>query len=139
MEPNAPSNSFSDADLEDSKDLDRRFVDAINRKDLDATMACLWDDPGLVFILDGVTFKGTEAVRGAIRNLFEAHEELGLEVNEVSHVPSGDAIIGVGTATYHLKPKEGPPRLMIERWSDMRRKVNGKWVYALDHTTQVDK
>jgi hypothetical protein len=29
--------------------------------------------------------------------------------------------------------------LMVERWSDLRRKIDGRWVYVLDHTTVLPK
>ena len=45
--------------------------------------------------------------------------------------------IGVGTFTYDLKPTDGPRQLMVERWSDLRRKIDGRWVYVLDHSTPV--
>jgi hypothetical protein len=39
----------------------------------------------------------------------------------------------VGTATYQIRPKEGPPQEIRERWTDLRRKIDGRWVYVLDH------
>ena len=48
--------SVSQVDLAGAKDLDRRLTDALSRKDLDAAMACFWNDPDLVLILDGNIF-----------------------------------------------------------------------------------
>jgi uncharacterized protein (TIGR02246 family) len=123
------------ADLAEAKDLDRRLTEAIGRKDLDAVMACFWNDPDLIVVLWGKVQQGPAAVRAAIKEMFDQNESVRLEINEVTHLPSGDGVIGVGTATYELKPSGGSRKLMVERWSDLRRKIDGRWVYVLDHTT----
>jgi len=128
---------FTEADLAESEDLDRRFTEAMSRKDLDAAMACFWNDPDLVVVLGGHVHRGPDAVRDAIKELFDQNESVRLEVNEVSYVPVGDGIMAVGTATYELKPTSGPRQLMVERWSDLRRKIDGRWVYVLDHATTL--
>lgn len=125
------------ADLDEAKDLDRRFTEAISRKDLDAAMACFWNDPDLVVALNGAVYRGFDAVRAATKELLDQNESIRMEVNEVTLLPSGDGVIGVGTATLDLKPASGPRQLMVERWSDLRRKIDGNWVYVLDHTTVI--
>lgn len=135
-QPDSPE--LTEADLDETKALDRRFTEAISRKDLDAVMACVWDHPDLVWVLNGVVHRGPDAVRTAVKALFDQHESVHLEVNEVTVFPAGDTVVGVGTATYDLKPLDGGPRqLLVERWSDVRRKVDGRWVYVLDHTTHL--
>ncbi len=126
-------------DLTQAKDLDRRFTEAMSRKDLDAAMACFWNDPDLVVVFGGNVQRGPDAVRNGIKELFDQNESIRVEVNEVTYVQSGDGVIGVGTATMDMKPSSGPRQLMVERWSDLRRKIDGRWVYVLDHTTMVPK
>jgi uncharacterized protein (TIGR02246 family) len=126
-------------DFAEAKDLDRQLSEAMSRKDLDAAMACFWDDPDMVLVQNGNIHRGPDAVRTAIKKMFDQNESIRLEVNEVTHVPSGDGVIGVGTATYDLKPSSGPRHLLVERWSDLRRKIDGRWVYVLDHTTVMPK
>jgi uncharacterized protein (TIGR02246 family) len=127
--------SLTDAELEEAKDLDRRFCDALSRKDLEAAMACFWDSPDLLVVLSGQVQRGPAEVREGIRKMFEQNESIKLEVTDITYVRSGDGVIGVGTATFHLQPAGGRRQLMVERWSDLRRKVDGRWVYVLDHTT----
>jgi len=129
--------SVSEVDLAGAKDLDRRLTDALSRKDLDAAMACFWNDPDLVLILDGNVHRGPETARAALKEMFDQNESIRVEVKDITHLPSGDGIIGVGTATYEFKPADGPPRLMVERWSDFRKKIDGRWVLVLDHTTVI--
>lgn len=126
---------LTEADLSEAKDLDRRLTEAFSRKDLDAAMACFWNDPDLVVVLNGEVHRGPEAVRSSIIEMFDQSESIRVNVDEVSHIISGDGIIGVGTATFNMKPAGGSRRLMVERWSDLRRKIDGRWVYVHDHTT----
>jgi uncharacterized protein (TIGR02246 family) len=134
-----PVQSLSEGELAESKELDRRFCEALGRKDLDAAMACFWDDPDVVVVIAGNVQKGPAAVRNGIKQLFDQNESLRVEVSEITYLRSGDGIIGVGTATFDLKPVNGKPQLMVERWSDLRRKIDGRWVYVLDHATVVPK
>ena len=139
MPKTAPPRSLSDADLEEAKDLDRRFVEAFRIKDLDAAMACMWNSPDLVLVQMGTIYRGYEAVRSQLKEMFDQNRSIRLEINEVSYLPSGDGVIGVGTATVDLQPTAGPRTLLVERWSDLRRKIDGRWVYVLDHTTGTPK
>ena len=132
-----PAASLTPDELAEAKELDRRLCDAMSRKDLDAVMACFWDSPDLVAVIGGVVQKGPQAVRSGITQIFDQNESVRLEVNEVTYLQSGDGVIGVGTATFDLKPTDGQRHLMVERWSDLRRKIDGRWVYVLDHTTVV--
>jgi len=135
MAKNDSTQTPTETDLAAAKDLDWRLSEAMSRKDLDATMACFWNDPNLVVVLNGSVHCGPEAARAAIKEMFDQNESIKVEVNEITHHPSGDGVVGVGTATFDLKPASGPPKLMVERWSDLRRKVDGRWVFVLDHTT----
>lgn len=131
--------TLSEGELAEAKELDRKLCEAISRKDLDAAMACFWDDPDVVAVIAGEVQKGPDAVRSGLKQLFDQNESVGLEVNEITYLRSGDGIIGVGTATFDLKPVNGQRQLLVERWSDLRRKIDGRWVYVLDHTTIVPK
>ncbi len=133
--PNAPP-PLTTADLEEAKELDRRFSEAFKRKDLDAAMACMWKSPDLILVQMGTIYRGYDAVRTSMKQMFDRYDSIRLEVNEVSYLPSGDGVIGVGTATFDLQPADGPRQTMVERWSDLRRKIDGRWVYVLDHTSE---
>ena len=136
MENHDSTPLLTQADLAEAKDLDRRLGEAFGRKDLDAVMACFWNDPDLVVVLNGDVHRGPDAVRAAIKEMFfDQYESIRGEVNEVTHLPSGDGVIVVGTATFEFQPASGPRQLMVERWSDLRRKIDGRWVMVLDHTT----
>ena len=131
--------ALDEADLAEAKELDRRFVEAMSNKDLDAAMACFWNSPDLVVVLFGNVLLGADAVRSGIAQMFAQNESVKLTVNEATYLPAGDGVITVGTATYNLQPASGPRQQIVERWSDLKRKIDGRWVYVLDHATVVPK
>ena len=112
--------------------LDRSFLAAMSSKDVDRALSCFLDSSDLVVVLWGKKMRGPEQFRGAITKLFDSYDEIRLDIDRVTQLPSGDAVIAVGQATYSLK-KAGKTTKVTEVWTDVRRKVNGRWVYVLDH------
>jgi uncharacterized protein (TIGR02246 family) len=117
--------------------LNDEFCRAMSAKDLDAAMACFWTSPDLVVVLWGNVLRGAEAVRAALAQFFEQHSAVRLDVNDCTHLPAGDGVIAVGTATYRLRDRAGAEQQIVERWTDVRRHIDGRWVYVLDHATVV--
>jgi ketosteroid isomerase-like protein len=128
------------ADLDDAKDLAKRFVDSINHKDLEGTMACIWNSPQMLWVNFGTVVWGYDGFRNGMVQMFEQNETVKIAVTDISYVPVGDMIMAVGTATIDLQPiSRGPAVHLVERWSDLEKKIDGRWVYVLDHTTPVAK
>ena len=113
-------------------ELDRRFLAAMSSKDVDGAMSCFLNSSDLTVILWGTEMRGPDQVRAAITNLFSSYEDVKLEIDQVTEFPSGDAVLAVGQATYKLT-KQSDTTKIREVWTDVRRKVNGRWVYVLDH------
>jgi ketosteroid isomerase-like protein len=131
---------LSEQDLQAQKELDETFCSAMTRKDLEGVMRCLWEDPNLVVVLwDATVYRGPEAIRAAAQQLFDTFAAVRLKIDEVSHVPVGDGVVAVGTATYDLQAKDGSAVRIVERWTDLRRQINGRWVYVLDHAHELPK
>ena len=128
------------ADLADAKDLASRFVQSINQKDLDGTMACVWNSPEMVWVNFGTVVRGYDGFRGGLAAMFDNNDTVKIAVTDISYVPVGNMIMAVGTATIDLQPKGGgASQHMVERWTDLEQKIGGRWVYVLDHTTLVPK
>jgi len=130
--------SLSDAEIEKAVDLERRLIEAFREKDVDAAMRLFWNHPDAHLVMDGMVLKGPDEIRKWFESAFAENESIKITVNDVHHVASGDGVIGVGTATYEFTPVSGPRRLMVERWSDLRRKIDGSWVMVLDHATSIE-
>jgi len=127
-------------DLTDAQKLGNRFTEAMSHKDLDGAMSCFWNSPDLIVVLFGNVQRGYDTVRAGIAQMFAQNESVKLVVNEISYVPIGDMIMAVGTATYDLKPLAGGPnQQIVERWTDLEKKIDGRLVYVLDHATMVPK
>lgn len=117
-----------------TEDLDQRFTSGMSKKDIEQVMNCFWNSPDVILVtFDGTVFRGFENIRRAFEQLFVQNESLRLDIDEVSHIPEGDAVFAVGTATYEMKTTEGISQRITERWTDVRRKVDGRWVYVMDH------
>ena len=121
-----------------TEDLDQRFTAGVSRKDIEQVMRCFWNSPDLVMVVhDGTVFQGFDGVRSAFEQMFSECETLSLAIDEVRHMPYGDSVFAVGTATYEMKTTEGVSETITERWTDVRRKADGRWVYVMDHAHAV--
>jgi ketosteroid isomerase-like protein len=121
-----------------NNDLDRRFLTAIGHKDVDGAMSCFFDSPDLVAVLWGKELRGPQQLRQAMTSLFKQYDEISLAIDRVREFRSGDSVLAVGQATYTLK-KAGAVSKLTEIWTDVRREVNGHWVYVMDHAEALTK
>ena len=115
-----------------NEELDGRMVNAICGKDLAGLMSCFHQGPELVAVLWGTEMHGTAEIRQAIESLFSRYEALKLSLDRVERVHSGDFVLAVGHATWTLTA-EGKVTTLCEVWTDVRRLVDGNWVYLLNH------
>ena len=117
-----------------TEDLNKRFTEGMSQKDVEQVMSCFWNSPDLILVVyDGTVVHGFDNVRRAVEQMFAQCEFLSLAIDEVSHIRQGESVFAVGTATYEMKTKEGVSQRITERWTDVRRKVDGRWVYVMDH------
>ena len=115
-------------------DLDQRFTGGMSQMDIEQVMSCFWNNTDLILVVyDGTVFHGFDNVRKAVEQMFAQCETLSLVIDEVSHIRQGESVFAVGTATYEMKTTEGVSQKITERWTDVRRKVDGRWVYVMDH------
>ena len=72
----------------DLVELVRKQLEALDRRDLDGVMSSVAEDSVLDGRAAGV-FEGRAAIRGFLEDWFRAYEELGFELEEVSHLGGG--------------------------------------------------
>jgi len=128
---------LSDAVMAANARLDSRFCEAMNRKDVEAAMACFLENPDLVVVLYGKVLRGSAAVRQFLTDWFSGMRTVHLEIHELTRWSLGETVFAVGTATYEFEAHDGTRSTMKECWTDARQKVAGRWVYVLDHSTQI--
>ncbi len=125
---------LSGEDLLANQDLDNRFCEAMSQKDIEQVMNCFWDSQDLIFVgLDGTVVRGSENIRKVVEEMFAQFESMQLVINDISHVRLGENVMAVGTATYDMSVNDSTHIQIKERWSDVRIKIDGRWVYVLDH------
>ena len=118
--------------LNDNEALDRRMVSAMSRKDVAGVLSCFVDSPQLNVVLWGTEMHGPDELRQALESLFSRCDTLKLTIDRVSRILSGNVVMAVGRATYTMNGN-GSTTVVGEVWTDVRRRVNGRWVYVLDH------
>lgn len=134
----AEAQELSVEELADAEDLDYRFMEAYNRLDVEAYMACLWNSPNLVVVdYDGTVYSGWELVRQVTVGTFAGLQSAHVEIVEVTYMHSGDTVAAVGTAKYHLQTKDGLLKNFTVRWGNFRRKVDGQWVYVHEYAQEL--
>lgn len=116
--------------------LDRRFLEAFNRGDLDALMATYWKSPELVsFGLDGMGTHGWEATRASWAEGLKSMPGGKLEFTRSHHTVVGDAVLGWGTWKITIPVPNGASAVIEGRYSDVKAERDGAWVYVLDHAS----
>jgi len=117
-----------------NRELDQRLMDAHALKDA-ALVESLFSESPDVFFIDptGDLTKGRGNIRHDWAAWFDTLETIRGDIREVSYIPAGEGVIGVGTVIYTRKLKNAPPDHKTVIWTDYRRIEKGRWVYLFRH------
>jgi len=116
--------------------LDDRFAEAYSKADVDAMMECYWNDPEVVlFDPGGMRTIGWENIRASMIETFAAAPGGKLELTERNDKIAGDVVIGWGLWSFTMITPDGSPFIMEGRYTDVKAKRDGKWVYIIDHAS----
>ena len=111
------------------------FVRAFKANDLDGVVA-LYAEDAVSFPADTMAAQGKEQIRqswGGLLNNFDVQD---LIVSNAHHETSGDLSAAWGNFKMILLPKEGGDQVVMEgRFTDVARKIDGKWLYVADHAS----
>ena len=116
-------------------ELAERFVTGFNEGDLEKVMSCWWNSPNTLLILEnGVVVQGYDNIYAGVEGLINGTEWRTLTVDEIiSRFRVNDEVYTVGKATWHYKIIDGPEVSFQEVWTDVVKKISGKWVTIVDH------
>jgi uncharacterized protein (TIGR02246 family) len=132
----APQGENPEKMIAEAKALDKQFVDAYNSRDVDAVMATYWNSPDLVsYPPDVMKAQGWQEVKNTFAQSFADMPPATLEVIETNYKVVGDAVISWGTWRFTINPPGGGSMEMKGRYTDVKTKRDGKWVYILDHAS----
>jgi ketosteroid isomerase-like protein len=115
--------------------LDRQFLDAFNKGDVDALMATYWNSPNLVsFGPEGMGTKGFDAAKTEAAAMFKAMPGAKLEIATPNNDVHGDMVLGWGTWKMTMQTPAGP-QVIEGRYSDVKAMRDGKMVFIMDHAS----
>lgn len=116
--------------------LNQRFVAAMNAGDVDAVMATYWNSPELVtFWPDAMIARGWGATKEGVAQTFKNMPGARLELTESHQMIAGDTVIGWGLWRMSVPQADGRSATMEGRYTDVKAKRDGQWVYILDNAS----
>ena len=115
-----------------AKELDRKYMEAFNKADLDAYMETYWKSPeALTYLPTQMEVRGWNDMRDASKAFFESVKGAKGEFVESNYKVAGEYVIGWGKWLITLPDSAGTQ--IRGRYTDVKAKRDGKWVYILDH------
>lgn len=111
------------------------WTKAMKAGDVDAVAACYLPDAVMWFPGGGMV-TGREAIRKGYADYFAAFTIKDASLDDMGHVAAGDALTTWGTFKIVMASKaDGTTVTEHGRFTDVSRKVNGRWMYAVDHAS----
>lgn len=115
-------------------ELDKKFQEAYNKGDVDALMDTYWNSPELVsYVPDAMEPADWVKSKAGAAKSFAAMKGLKLELFNTKNSIAGEVVLGSGSWTLTLPDSAGTK--MNGRYTDVKTKKDGKWVYIMDHAS----
>jgi ketosteroid isomerase-like protein len=116
-------------------EIGEAFTKAFQANDLEAIVA-LYGPDSEMFPPDSMEAVGLDAIRASYAGFMNTHTIQKFEVIEAHHETHGNLSFSWGRFALDMVPKAGGDAIHMEgRFSDVSKKVNGKWVYVVDHAS----
>ncbi len=131
----APTPAPASGDDAALKAVDEAFVQAFNKKDVDAVLACYSDDAILMDPGPALVYRGKEEIKRGIGEFFKAQPTAELKLDEVHYTAVGDFGYGWILWTISMKGPDGSAMQMKGRATDVMAKRGGKWMLVCDHAS----
>ncbi len=129
----AQTGESPDKMIEAAKAVDKQFIEAYNKGDVDGVMETYWKSPDFVSFPPGMLeSKGWEGSRRSMVKEFEATPGGQLELFDENYTVAGEYVVTWGKWRYTAP---GMPEPAVGRFTDIKGKRNGKWVYIHDHAS----
>jgi uncharacterized protein (TIGR02246 family) len=113
----------------------KAWVQAFSRNDLEAVVA-LYAPDAHMFPPDTTEAVGIDAIRANYANLMNTFTIKQVIISDAHHETVGDLSFAWGLYSVTLVPKAGGDAIRMDgRFSDVSRKINGKWLYIVDHAS----
>ncbi len=120
--------------LSAAAELDKKFQEAYNKGDVDALMETYWNSPELVsYVPDAMEPADWAKSKESAAKSFAALKGVKLELLNTKNSIAGEVVLGSGSWTLTLPDSAGTK--MNGRYTDVKTKKDGKWVYIMDHAS----
>jgi uncharacterized protein (TIGR02246 family) len=119
---------------EGAKAVDEAWKKAMKANDLEAIVACYAPD-AVMWLPDAPEARGTKAIREVYAGLLSGFTVVDVALTNVVHQTSGDLSTGWGNFTMTLQPKDGSPVISKGRFTEVSKKIGGKWLYVADQAS----
>ena len=120
------------------ENLEKRYIDAFNARDVNAIMALYAPGNGL-FVFDAVPpreYPSAEEYRKDWEELFAAYPgPLSNAISEQSITLVGSVAYGHNIQTGYFTRKDGSRVDVVVRVTDVYRKIGGKWLIVQEHVS----
>ena len=108
---------------------------AFKAGDADAVAACYVEDGVMVFP-GGPLAQGRPAIRDGYAHFFSENTIKDVQITELGRESHGNSVTVWGRYTVTVAPKAGGADIVATgRFSELSRKVDGKWMYVFDHAS----
>jgi uncharacterized protein (TIGR02246 family) len=118
-----------------AKAVDMAWAKGMKANDLEAVVVCYAPD-AVMWLPDAAEAKGIKAIRDTYTGFFAAYSIADVAFPGAVYQTSGDLSAGWGDFTLTLQPKKGgDPVVMKGRFTEVAKKIGGKWLYVADHAS----
>lgn len=109
------------------------FLPAFESGDADAVAACYAED-GVIWFPGGPMAKGRAAIRDGFADFFAKSTIKDLSPTPLGSESMGDTMASWGTYTLSTVDKAtGVETTVTGRYTDVSKKIDGRWLYVVDH------
>jgi ketosteroid isomerase-like protein len=124
---------LSSADQKANEELDSRFEQTFNKKDLDGVLACILNSPEYCHVSYGAVTRGRDTYAGEVGGLFKSFAGVKFEHTINPYWKIGDTVFAIGTGMITLTNPGADPVFVPMFATSARQMVDGKWVYLMIH------
>jgi uncharacterized protein (TIGR02246 family) len=111
------------------------WVKVFQANDLEAVIA-LYAPNAHMFPPDAMEAVGKDAIRANYAGVMNNFTIQDMKIVDAHHETVGDLSFAWGRYSVTLVPKSGGEPVRMEgRFSDVSRKINGRWLYIVDHAS----
>lgn len=115
--------------------LDAAWMKAMKAGDVNAVMACYASDAVLWFP-GSAEAKGEKAIRDEYTGFLGANTITDITITNAHHETLQNLSVGWANFSMTMQPKAGgAPATMHGRYTEVARKIDGKWKYVADHAS----